>query len=34
VLGVKRSPEALRASADVLDDRDRRRGGRHPAPKL
>jgi hypothetical protein len=34
-LGVKRSPESpLRASADVLDDRDRRRTGRRPAPKL
>jgi hypothetical protein len=34
-LGVERSPESpVRSSADVLDDRDRRRGGSHPPPKL
>jgi Family of unknown function (DUF6335) len=34
-LGVERSPDSpVRSSADVLDDRDRRRGGRRPAPKI
>jgi len=34
-LGVKRAPESpVRASADLLDGRDRRRAGRRPAPKL
>lgn len=34
-LGVERSPDSpVRSSAEVLDDRDRRRGGRHPAPKM
>ena len=34
-LGVERSPDSpVRSSAEVLDDRDRRRGGRRPAPKV
>jgi uncharacterized protein DUF6335 len=34
-LGVERSPESpVRGSAELLDDRDRRRGGRRPEPKL
>ena len=34
-LGVERSPDSpVRGSAELLDDRDRRRGGRRPAPKL
>src|SRR5262245_30371801 len=34
-LGVERSPDSpVRSSAEVLEDRDRRRGGRRPAPKI
>ena len=34
-LGVERSPDApLRGSAEILDRRDRRRGGRKPSPSL
>jgi len=34
-LGAERSPDSpVRSSAEVLDDRDRRRGGRRPAPKV
>ena len=34
-LGVERSPDApLRGSAEILDRRDRRRGGRKPSPTL
>jgi len=34
-LGVERSPDSpVRGSAEILDDRDRRRGGRRPAPTL
>ena len=34
-LGVERSPESpVRSSAEVLDDRDRRREGRRPDPKV
>ena len=34
-LGVERSPESpVRSSAEVLDERDRRRGGRRPAPTI
>ena len=33
--GVERSPDSpVRASSEILDERDRRRGGRRPAPKL
>ena len=34
-LGVERSPDSpVRSSAEVLEDRDRRREGRRPAPKI
>jgi hypothetical protein len=34
-LGVERAPDApLRTSAEILDGRDRRRGGRRPPPTL
>jgi len=34
-LGVERSPDApLRGSAEILERRDRRRGGRKPSPSL
>jgi|SRR5262245_3281418 len=34
-LGVERSPDSpVRSSAEVLQDRDRRREGRRPAPKV
>ena len=34
-LGVERSPDSpVRSSAELLDERDRRRGSRSPFPKL
>jgi len=34
-LGVERSPDSpVRSSAELLDERDRRRGSRSPSPKL
>ena len=33
--GVERSPDSpVRSSSEILDERDRRRGGRRPSPTL